>query len=103
MRAEKLLQDSLNLLFTPVEFKRYITEASDLGSSAWGGRIYEDACDEGFVMKDIKGSSSKIIFALRNTHIENGDVLFWEFFAVQIIGPATEIFVDNISCVIYND
>jgi hypothetical protein len=74
----------------------FIAEASDLGRSFSLGRVYDDACDEGFTIIS-KRTGKPAVFALYN-HEEDGegDLVSWIF---KCVTPGLK----HLKAVIYND
>lgn len=74
----------------------FITEASDLGRGLFLGRVYNDACDEGFTIVSEK-TGKGAVFALYN-HDEDGegDLVAWIF---KCVTPG----LTHLKAVIFND
>ena len=73
----------------------FVSELSDLGRPRLG-RVYDDACDEGFTIIS-KKTGKPAVFALYSSEDDSeGDVLSWTFTCVT---PGLK----NLKAVIYND
>lgn len=65
------------------ETHTFITEASDLGRNFHLGRVYDDACDEGFVIISER-TGSEVTFAMDGVDEDReGDIAGWRFVAVK--------------------
>lgn len=70
--------------------KCFVTEASDLGVAVPVDRVYDDACDVGFVLvSQVTGIS--ILFVQDGVDMDGEDVAGWRYKAAKISGtrPAT--------------
>jgi hypothetical protein len=60
--------------------RKFIAEISDFGKGFQFGRVYDDACDEGFTMV---GQRDEVVFAVDHTEYDaEGDLLFWKLVSV---------------------
>lgn len=73
----------------------FIAEASRLGKSFVTGRVYDDACDEGFTIISER-TGNPTVFALHNVEMNEGDIMAWEF---KCVTPGLK----NLKAVIFND
>jgi hypothetical protein len=83
---------SSNFLFSKDTF---IAEASDLQNKFALGRVYDDACDEGFTIISAK-TGKEAVFALAMVKSDGIDLLSWNFVCVT---PSLE----HLKAVIFND
>jgi len=75
---------------------KFISEASDLGRQFMLGRVYDDACDEGFTIISEKTGNSAV-FALHKENINaDNETTDWEFVCVT---PGLKF----LKAVIFND
>jgi hypothetical protein len=59
--------------------KCFVAEASDFGSKRYFGRVYDDACDEGFVLVSAKTGDS-VVLALDSVDQDgDGYVAGWRY------------------------
>lgn len=74
----------------------FVAEASDFGRNLDLGRVYDDACDEGFSI--VSAKTGKIaVFALYNHEEDNeGDLVSWIF---RCVTPG----LTHLKAVIFND
>lgn len=71
------------------------SEASLLGRGQFWGRLYNDACDEGFEIHSPR-TGNTVKFYLHETHRDpDGDVTHWIFKPVNAIGTVSEVIVFN--------
>lgn len=79
----------------------FIAEESDFGKSKYFGKIYDDACDEGFWLTSHKTGAEKA-FALHRTHRNNdGELTHYEY--REIDQRTGRIKADALKVIIFND
>jgi len=61
------------------ETKTAVCEISDFGHSRVWGRLFDDACDEGF---QIITNGKAVAFYLSTTDTHNGEITAWNFFSI---------------------
>ncbi len=62
----------------------FTAEASDLSQYTGGmSRVYDDACDEGFVLVSHKSGNS-VVMAVDKTDVNDGDIAGWHFKVVAV-------------------
>jgi hypothetical protein len=59
--------------------KSYVAEASDLGLRAGFqfGRVYDDACDEGFTMESQYDGKDQVVCVLDSVEVDNDNDTQW--------------------------
>jgi len=85
--------------FGPWKDRRGAAEESTLRANGYDlfQRVYNDACDEGFVMLSNRTGAVRL-FTLAHTEKANGEVLWWEFTNYEgrgCSGPCTRVTVFN--------
>jgi hypothetical protein len=73
----------------------FLAEASDLGDKFKVGRVYDDACDEGFTIVSAR-TGKEAVFALDHLEENEGDICAWHFVCVT---PNLK----HLKAVIFND
>lgn len=86
---------------------RWSTWASDLGPLRNGprwGRVWNDACDEGFIMLSPE-TGREVIFTLAETHHDqDSDVTDWIFKPYTHRMPAdVKVHVERMNVIVWND
>lgn len=56
----------------------FLADVSDLGSDFKTGRVYDDACDEGFTIISAR-TGKEVVFALDQVDKDEDDILAWRF------------------------
>ena len=57
----------------------FISEASDFGRAAFYGQLYDDACDEGFVLVSQKTEKAVPFYLSEVVRDVEGDITCWKF------------------------
>lgn len=63
----------------------FVAEASELPGNP--GRVYDDACDEGFILVSHQ-SGDAIVFALDRVDMNGDDIAGWNYKIVAVANPA---------------
>jgi hypothetical protein len=74
----------------------FIAEASDLGRVFNLGRVYDDACDEGFSIVSVKTGCAAVFMLYNHEEDGEGDLVKWIF---KCVTPG----LTHLKAVIFND
>jgi len=89
---------STNMFFYDKELNQFSQEASSLGNALLTGRLYDDACDQGFVLVSHK-TGKEVAFYLESTQFENEELVSWKFHSVSDRVPSG----DSYTVRVWND
>ncbi len=78
----------------------FIAEASDFKRERLTGQVFNDACDEGFIIQSI-ATGKRVVYLLANVEYDRreGELLAWRYEPLADQGKG----VDGTSVVIFND
>lgn len=82
-------------LFWHPETRTFCADISDIGGRF--GRVWDDACDEGFTLVSRYSGKDQIVFAVDHTEVREGDVMYWD------LKPAKTGLTVPFNVRIYND
>ena len=71
-----------------------IADASDFRGTKLLGRVYQDACDAGFIVRSHRTGREKAFVEARVERWRDGEVKYWEFEAVDRSGTLVRIYND---------